>query len=290
VSQQRGIEVLQGRYPVVDLTFDLGCCTLLYITEAMLFRGTPLSEEPSAFIDRNSYEPAYAQLVGILRRQIAAGVFRPGDRLPSESQLCSRYGVSPMTVRRVINILAEQGVVVTEQGRGTFVKALELGTAVFHLGELQRLFQDEDHTTVKLLEARITSASERTARKLFIGIGRRIVFIRRLISQDKSPVLYHREHIIYDPTRPIIEAEMGVTALRGLFNGGGESTLKRGELTIDATVLTEEEAQLLQSPVAAAAFRLEHIFYDFDDKPVSWGWFICPGTRLRFTTTVGIHG
>ena len=72
-------------------------------------------------IDRESYEPAYAQLVRILIGQIAAGEFRPGDRLPSEAQLCERYAVSPMTVRRVINILADQGLVTAERGRGTFV-------------------------------------------------------------------------------------------------------------------------------------------------------------------------
>jgi DNA-binding GntR family transcriptional regulator len=246
-----------------------------------------LAEQSISTIDRNSYEPAYAQLVRILRGQIASGQFRPGDRLPSEAQLCRRYGVSPMTVRRVVNILADQGVVTAEQGRGTFVKALELGTASFQLGQLSSLFRDKD-TSVTLLEARIASATKRTARKLDIRVGQRTVFLRRLISQDRAPVLLHREHVIYDPTRPIVEAEMEVTALRGLFSGGGSSALKRGELTIDTTVLTEEEAALLGSKERAPAFRLEHIFLDFDDRPVSWGWFICPGDRLRFTATVGI--
>ena len=43
----------------------------------------------------------------------------------------------------------------------------------------------------------------------------------------------------------------------------------------------------LQLP--AAALLLEHIFYDFDDRPISWGWFIAGSDRLRFTTTVGIQ-
>jgi DNA-binding GntR family transcriptional regulator len=94
-----------------------------------------LAEKSPETIDRNSYESAYAQLVRILRGQIASGEFRPGDRLPSEAQLCESYGVSPMTVRRVVNILADQGVVMAEQGRGTFVKPLELGTATFQLGQ-----------------------------------------------------------------------------------------------------------------------------------------------------------
>ena len=249
-----------------------------------------MTHEPVTAIDRRSYEPAYAQLVRILLGQIAAGVFRPGDRLPSEAQLCERYGISPMTVRRVINILTDRGVVTAEQGRGTFVRPLDLGTATFDLERLQHLFRPGGQSRVKLSKVRISTASERTARKLAINVGDRIVYIRRLIFQGKEPVLLHREHLIYDPARPIIEAEMEVTALRGLFSGGGESDLKRGNLTIDATVLTEEEAALLHSKSGVPAFRLEHIFYDFDDRPVSWGYFICAGDRLHFTATIGVPG
>lgn len=248
-----------------------------------------MTDDVITAIDRNSYEPAYAQLVRILTAQIATGVFRPGDRLPSEAQLCERYSVSPMTVRRVINILTDQGVVTTEQGRGTFVKPLELGAASFDLETLQQFFREEGQSKVKILEARITPATKRTARKLAIATGERTVFIRRLIYQRNQPVLLHREHVIYDPSRPIIEAEMEVTALRGLFNGSGGSDLKRGDLVIDVTLLTEEESALLQTEDRTPAFRLEHIFYDFDNGPVSWGWFICAGERLRFTATIGVH-
>ena len=247
-----------------------------------------MTHEPAAAIDRSLYEPAYAQLVDILLGQIAAGAFRPGDRLPSEAQLCERYGVSPMTVRRAINILADRDVVTAEQGRGTFVKPLELGTATFGLEKLQHLFRSGGRSRVELSEVRIALAAESTARKLAINVGDRIVYIRRLIFQGDEPVLLHREHLIYDPTRPIIEAEMEVTALRGLLSGGGESDLKRGNLMIDATVLTEAEAALLHSEAGTPAFRLEHIFYDFDDRPVSWGYFICAGDRLNFTATIGI--
>ncbi len=246
-----------------------------------------MAEATQAKIDRSSHEPAYAQLVRILMGQIAAGVYRPGDRLPSEAQLCECYGVSPMTVRRVINILADQGLVVAEQGRGTFVKPLQLTTATFSLDRLQDLFRGGGQSSVRILEARIVPASERTARKLAIEPGQRTVYIRRLIFQNQDPVLLHRLHVVYDPTRPIIESEMEITALHGLFTGGG-SDLKRGDLTIDVTTLTSEEAALLRSRGGAPAFRLEHVFYDFSQRPVSWGWFICSGERLQFTATIGV--
>jgi GntR family transcriptional regulator len=244
-----------------------------------------LGRTPS--IDRDSFEPAYAQLANILRRSMATGILRPGDQLPSESQLVDRYGVSPMTVRRAINILIDQGVVKAEQGRGTFVKPVAMGAASFQLAELQNLFSDPTHTTVKLLETRIVSADERIARKLAIPLKRRTIYMRRLLCTDGVPAFYHREYLIYDPARPIVESEMEVTALQHLFSGSGETILKRGDLSIEATILTAEEACLLQAPLPLAAFYLEHLFYDFDDKPISWGWFIGRADRLRFTTRVG---
>jgi GntR family transcriptional regulator len=239
-------------------------------------------------VDRNSYEPSYVQLVHILQGQIAAGTFRPGDRLPSESQLCKYHEVSPMTVRRAIDILVKDGFVVTEQGRGTFVKSVRFWEATFHLDKLLQLFADKEEASVKILEASIISADYRVAAKMAIKTGQRVIFIRRLISLQEKPFLYHREYLLYDPKSPIVESELEVTSLKGLFEGSGNSYLKRGTLSIEATILNEEEALLLQSPLASPAFRLEHNFYDYDDHPVSWGWFMCPGDRIRFTTTTGV--
>jgi GntR family transcriptional regulator len=238
-------------------------------------------------IDRDSYEPAYAQLVRLLRNQVAQGRLLPGDRLPSEAQLCRRYQVSPMTVRRAINILADQGVVSAEQGRGTFVRPVELGAASFHLQQLQDLFDDKENTTVKLLQARIAPADEQVAQQLRLVAGQRTIFMRRLILARGQPAFYHREYLVYDPCRPVVEAEMGVTALQGLFGGTGETVLKRGELSVAATLLTDEEANLLLAAPPMAGFRIEHVFFDFDDRPISWGWFVCRGDRLRFTSSIG---
>lgn len=239
-------------------------------------------------IDRRTFEPAYVQLVNILKDQIIQGVYLPGSRLPSESELCKRYQVSPMTVRRSINILLDQGIVSTIQGSGTYVKAPDLGKVTFSLEEFHNIFKDKEQTKVTILETLIIKADERTANKLAIGVAERTILIRRVLFRDGDPILYHKEQLIYDPLRPIVEAELGITSLHGLFVGGGETTLKRGELVIEAAVLTKEEADILNTKEMQPAFRLEHIFYDFEDRPFSWGWFICRGDRLRFTTTVGI--
>ena len=239
-------------------------------------------------IDRQAFEPAYAQLVSILKEQISKGIYLPGDRLPSESELCKRYQVSPMTVRRSIKVLLDQGVVSTIQGSGTYVKPPDLGGVTFSMEEFHNIFKDKERTKVKILEVLIIKTDETAANRLAINVGERIILIRRLLIRDGDPILYHKEQLIYDPLRPIVEAELEVTSLHGLFVGNGETKLKSGKLTIEAAVLTKEEADVLNTLQMQPAFRIEHIFYDFEGRPISWGRFICRGDRLRFTTTVGI--
>ncbi len=104
---------------------------------------------------------------------------------------------------------------------------------------------------------------------------------------DRAWTLRGIENLLADPTRPIVEAELEITSLHGLFSGNGGTIFKRGELAIETIVLNREEAGLLNAPEMLPAFRLEHTFFDFSDKPVSWGRFICRGDRFRFTATVG---
>lgn len=243
--------------------------------------------EPIDEIDRDSFEPAYNQLANILRRKIAAGEFRPGERLPSENELCNQYQVSNITARRAIKILVEQEIAETRKGYGTYLKPLMLGNATFGLQGLQSIFSDK-RTKVRIMGAAAVSADERVASKLSVKQGTRVIYIRRLLLLENQPIMFHREYLILDPSNPTVEAELEVTSLSGLFTGTGQTILKRGDLAIDATVLNQEEAIILKASQGMPAFRIEHIFYDFDDKPVSWGWFICRGDQLRFKTRVGV--
>lgn len=237
-------------------------------------------------IDRASYEPAYAQLVRILSEEIARGRFRPGDQLPSESQLCAYFNVSGMTVRRAINILIDRGTVSASQGKGTFVRGLDMREAAFRLRE-----RYEDATgreaQVRLLQATILPADGRVARKLAIALASRVIYLRRLVLHADGPAMYHREYLIYDPRQPTVEAELQITSLEGLFKGQEGPGLRRGDLQLEAVALDREEADLLCVPVAAPALCLEHVFYDFSNRPAAWGWFICRADRFSLAGRIG---
>ena len=75
---------------------------------------------PDTTIDRASPVPYWYQLAGILEHAIAQGQWRPGERLPSESELCERFGISRTTVRQALARLEQEGMVVRRKGFGTF--------------------------------------------------------------------------------------------------------------------------------------------------------------------------
>jgi GntR family transcriptional regulator len=222
-----------------------------------------------------------------MRERITNGEYRAGDRLPSEAELCALYGVSRMTVRRAVTLLVQDGVVFTENGRGTFVRAPGLGAATFDLGSLRRVV-DDDATAVKIIEARIVPASSRVCGKLAVDPASPVVAIKRVLSSAGEPVFYHSEYLVFDPRRPLVEAEYGVTALRDLLANAGKSGFKFGRLDLYASTLTEAEASHLDEEPGVPAWVIEHLFFDFENRPVSWGRFIGRSDRLGFSTTVGL--
>jgi GntR family transcriptional regulator len=237
-------------------------------------------------IARDSFEPAYAQLAGILRSSIVRGEFQAGDRLPTETELVETYGLSPMTVRRAIKVLLDERAVSTVPGRGTFVEAANIQAAAFDLRSLHALLADPE-ANIRVLATRLVPASGRPSAMLGVAPGTSVTMIRRLLLRGTEPRLYHRQWRIADPGHADVDAELGVAGLRDLFEGRMGVGPKRGRLTLYASALRGEEARQLGSEPGHPAFVLEHLFFGFDDKPLSWGLFVSRGEDLHFETTVG---
>jgi GntR family transcriptional regulator len=239
-------------------------------------------------IDKDRFEPAYAQLAAIIHRQIADGVYPPGEKIPSESSISKQYGLSPMTVRQAIGVLTEQGLLERIQGSGTFVKPLELTGARFDLDSLRDIFRDSEHTRVKILQLSLIKADYDTAEKLRVPLNSRVILIRRLLLTNNSPTLFHLGKIRCDPDRPVVEAELDLGPLSDLFSGHGRMSVKKGELGLVPSVLDGDEAAHLNRSPGVAVFRINYMFYDFEDAPVGFGWFTAPPEALDLKTRLGL--
>lgn len=233
------------------------------------------------------YEPAYLRIANALSDQIAAGVFRPGDQLPTEAQLRAQYKVSPMTVRRAIGILLDRGLVTTTQGKGTFVRSLDMGEAIFRLQQITELWADDSSVEILLLEAGVQPAGGEAAAMLDLPQGERVVFLRRLVRRNHTPLIYQLEHIVYDARRPLVEIELQVTSLEGLLHSARAEGLPGGRFTIRAVSLDTEAAAQLQVPAGSPALCLESLLFDFGGRPLSWGRFLCRADQFQLTSSLG---
>lgn len=231
-------------------------------------------------------EAAYRRIARVLSERILNGEHVPGGQLPTERQFAKEFGVSLMTLRRAMQVLEERGLTSSQQGRGTFVRSLELGQAVFGLHQWSEQWTREE-TQVKLLEASSRPASESVARMLGCKPGERTLFLRRLLVRDAEPITYNWEYLVFDPRRPLVETQLRVTSLEGLLQSAGGPAMSAGRLKISAYSLTPEEARLLDQPDGAAALRLEQFFTDASGSPVSWGCFLCKADVFWLETAVG---
>jgi len=234
------------------------------------------------------YEPAYLHIANTLSEEIAAGVYRAGDQLPTEPQLRARFGVSPVTVRRAVTILLDRGLVTTTQGKGTFVRSTDMGEAIFRLQELTDMWASDEFTEVLLLEARVVAAEEVVAAHFDLPVAAPVVYLRRLIRRKGIPLVYQVEHVTYDEHRPLVEAQLQVTSLEGLLRSPQGEGVMGGHLTIQAVSLGTEEAAALDVAQGSPAFCIESLFLDFDGRPMSWGQFFCRADQFRLTTSVGL--
>ncbi|MBN1320853.1 MAG: GntR family transcriptional regulator [Thermoleophilia bacterium] len=230
--------------------------------------------------------PAYLHIVRTISDRIASGVYGPGAKLPSEAQLCVEFAVSPMTVRRALVMLADKGVVTAEQGRGTFVRSFDLSDSVFTLEQLTGEWLDGS-TEVRLLSASTVKADAELGAVLGVPVGRRLVYLRRLVVKDETPAVYHKEYVIFDLQRPLVESQLKLTSLHGLLQANRGHGFPGGEITLCALPLEEEAASALDQPVGAPALCLEHLSRDSAGVPVSWGRFLLRYDLFRLRARLG---
>lgn len=236
-------------------------------------------------IDAGSFVPAYVQLGQILEEGILTGRLRPGERIPSENELVEAFGLSRMTVRRAISLLADGGLLRSEQGRGTFVINPRTEGGLFFIPDFHEEMRAQGaDSRVRLLGVKLLPAGKVPAQKLGIKRGKRVIYLERVLEGGGEPLVFDRKYMLYDHTQPLLEAELGHEAIPELFSQQPRYAPVRSDLTLSASALNQREAGLLESEAGAPAFCLEQLIYAAKDLKVIWGWLILRGDRFSFNS------
>lgn len=239
-------------------------------------------------VDKSSSLPAYAQLANILRSSISKGEYPPGGRLPSESTLARDHGMSAMTARQAVSVLEEEGLIRRIQGKGTYVRKIKVSTSSFDLDALGAVFSDKENLTVRIVNASVKRTPGIEKEVLGLKPGQPVIVVERIIQHHNEPFTLHVSYTCFDPKSPTVEAMLDTVVLTGLIFQDGYSNFKRGDLRLLPTQLNEREAGLLNMKTGESVFKLEHLFYDFDNKPAAFGWFIVSHEKMPLISKIGI--
>src|SRR5512141_620746 len=119
-----------------------------------------------------SFRPLYLQIRDVLEQSLEAGEWRPGEPIPSELELARRFGVAHGTVRRAVEALAADNLVVRRQGKGTFVAThTEERTSTFRFLRIRRNDGQDEYPGSRLIDVRRGKASVDVARILRLRPG-----------------------------------------------------------------------------------------------------------------------
>jgi len=237
-------------------------------------------------IDTDSFTPAYFQLAQILHQEIMSGGLRSGDRVPSENELSEEYGLSRMTARKAIGLLAEKGVVRREKGRGTFVSRPRTEGGLFYIPDFHNEMRMQGLSTdVRLLGVKVVPAGKVPAATLGVRKGEKVIYLERVLEGGGEPLVLDRKYVLLSRSQPLLESELGHGSTEDLFADNPEMAPVRADLKLSATVLSAREAQLLGSRKGAPAFCMEQLIFAASDKRVIWGWLIYRGDKFSFESS-----
>jgi GntR family phosphonate transport system transcriptional regulator len=224
----------------------------------------------------------WSQIASDLAQAIGAGVYAPGERLPSEHSLAEYFGVNRHTIRRALANLGVQGLVRVTQGSGTYVEdfAVELV-----LGKRMRHQQNLSHVglrgSMKVLAASVQRAKRPQATALGVAIGSALLKLD-ILGEAEDQVLHVSERYFPLPRFSQLEAVVRDTgSISAAFAAHGVSDYTRRESRISAELVNAEKAAHLRQPVSRPVLLVESVNVDAQGVPIEFAntWFA--GDRVK---------
>ncbi|MCE1183544.1 MAG: GntR family transcriptional regulator [Rhodocyclales bacterium] len=233
---------------------------------------TRLSSRSAARASAPTFSPLYRQIKEFLINSLKEGEWGPGDAIPSEGELASRFNVSQGTVRKAIDEMAAENLLVRRQGKGTFVATHDDPRSFYRF---LRLVPDGGRPTQAVSDPFYCETVESTpevAGVLGLRAGEKVVLVKRLLRFNGEPVVFDQIYLL-------AELFQGLTlnALRGkerslysLFETDYGVRMIHAEEHLRAVAADAESAGLLGVAAGEPLLLVERTAYTYGNKPVEW--------------------
>jgi GntR family transcriptional regulator len=233
--------------------------------------------ERTAADPRPSFRPLYEQIKILLTQSLVAGEWKPGESIPSEIELAQRYQVSQGTVRKAIDALASEHILVRRQGKGTYVASHNEPS---HQFRFLRVLPDSGDTAPPqsvLVELRRAKAGVEQARALGVRTGTPVHSIKRLLLFSGRPAVLDEMVLVASQfpgvTRERLEEHR--VSMYAFYENVFGVRMIRAEERLRALAADAFAASQLQVPPGTPLLCVDRIAFTYGDKPVEWRRGLC---------------
>jgi GntR family transcriptional regulator len=229
--------------------------------------------------------PRYYQLMEFIRERIRNGEWTPGMLIPSERELCERYGISRMTARQAVTELVNEGLLYREQGKGTFVGRPVIPQQLLSLtGFTEDMQARERHAGARVLEAAMLPADQPIAEALRIKTGQPVYRLRRLRLADAEPLAIETTCVNFIGCERLLEHDLECGSLYRLLAEVFDMPPIAAEQEIEASLVSPEDARILDIAPGSPVLRTQRITTTRRGQPVEFATAIYRGDKYRFFT------
>ena len=230
-----------------------------------------------ADIGSPNYRPLYEQIKVLLTQSLIGGEWRPGDIIPSEIDLAGRYKVSQGTVRKAIDSLASENILIRRQGKGTYVATHNEEDVKLRFLRLTAANGQKEVLKSEQISFKKIKADARKATILQVKAGSSLIEVKRLLAFSGRPLIY--DHIAIPAA-----SFKGLNATRIEENNGSVYSMYetefgvrmiRAEERLTAIAATAEVAEALHLEIGAPLLSIERVSYTYGDKPMEWRLGLC---------------
>ena len=236
-----------------------------------------------------TFRPLYGQIRALLERALEAGEWAPGQAIPSEITLASRYGVSQGTVRKAIQSLAADNLLVRRQGKGTFVAThTEEKASNFRFLRIRRDDGQAEYPRSRLVDLRRARAGAEAARALALKAGDAVYVLRRILEYGGVPAVLDEitlpGALFRGLTRERCAAYPG--SMYGFFETEFGVRMLRAEERLRAVAADPASAALLQVPAGTPLLAVERVAYTYGERPVELRRGLCTTRHEHYWNTL----
>ncbi|WP_341645118.1 GntR family transcriptional regulator [Thauera sp. SDU_THAU2] len=219
-----------------------------------------------------TFSPLYRQIKTLILQALESGEWRPGQAIPSEQELAARFSVSQGTVRKAIDEMAAENLLVRKQGKGTYVASHNDPRALFRFLRLVPMDGDLSQPQSVPLDCWRAKAGQEASRMLGIEPGAPIIIVRRLLKFSTKPVvideIYLPGEVFQGLTSEVLQGWNG--SLYSLFETRFGLRMIRAQERIRAVAADRNASEALKVAEGTPLLSVERVTYTYGDKPVEW--------------------